>query len=296
MSAHVRISELAEILHGRSCPWRVLALLRAYFDESGVHGRARVTGVAGFIGTAASWEYVEENWLAELSRFPPDQLSRFRTPQDAIRAFHAVDCEQGEGEFWDIARPIREAFNVRLAHILANAPEGLRVKGIWSAVETPSWSDFTTQEFRDRYATPYQLCAEHCFQQVANWSRTYADSAPVALVFAETGSLTKNIKEIFSYYQENKSWAHIKTFATASPVDCIPLQSADMLSYESYREWDGRFDKAGIEILQSKPALNILARANHLQFGGCFGDEGMRNAVNRFHRAEGLPEPYPLSA
>ena len=273
-----------------------MVLLRAYFDESGVHGGAHVTGIAGFVGTAAAWEYIEERWLAELQRFPADQLSRFRSPEDAIKAFHAVDCEHGEGEFSDIVRPIREAFNIRLARVLAEAPEGCQVKGVWSAVETPAWDSFNSPEFCARYATPYQLCAEYCFQRVAEWSRAYANNAPVALVFAETDSLTRNIKEIFANYRANKRWAHIKSFTTASPVDCVPLQAADMLSYESYREWDSRFDKIGIEILRSRPALDVLANAKHLQFGGCYGGLGMRVAVNEFHRSEGLPEPYPPSA
>ena len=75
-----------------------MALLRAYFDESGLHGGARVTGIAGFVGSSAAWGVRRREMARRVGRdLPPELRSRFRSPEDAIKAFHAVDCEHGGG-------------------------------------------------------------------------------------------------------------------------------------------------------------------------------------------------------
>ena len=89
MSAPLLIADLAAVLHVRSNPWKAMALLRAYFDESGLHGNSRVTGVSGFISDANSWVELEDKWTSLLTRIRED------TGRD-IREFHACVCDAGD--------------------------------------------------------------------------------------------------------------------------------------------------------------------------------------------------------
>jgi hypothetical protein len=196
--------------------------LQAYFDESGTHGDARVTGVAGFIGPAEDWAKLEEEWEEELARFAEDTGHN-------IKNCHAYECENGQ-EFWfGIDISIREAYYQRLARVVVKYNQ---LKGISFAIENDQWNAYASPEFKDRYRSPYQLCAESCFQQVASYSTNRAAGSAVALVFAEHPTYSEHIEEVFSYYMSNKVWSHINSFTTSSPKDCTPLQSADMMSYE----------------------------------------------------------------
>jgi hypothetical protein len=256
--------------------------LRAYFDESGTHSDAGVTGVAGFIGPAEEWTKLEEEWEEELERFAKDTGHN-------IKDFHAYECEHGQ-EFWfGIDRSIREAYYQRLARVLVKHTQ---LMGISFSIENDQWNAFATPEFMDRYSSPYQLCAESCFQQVASYSTNRAAGSAVALVFAEHSTYSKHIQEAFSYYMSNKVWSHINSFTTASPKDCTPLQAADMLSYESYRYW-GEISKGNMGNMTDRPAWRILADAGHFETSACYGGQGLMNAVNRFHFNQKLGRPYP---
>jgi hypothetical protein len=260
-----------------------MALLRAYFDESGTHGDARVTGVAGFIGPAEEWTQLEDKWQEELARFAKD------TGHD-IKDFHAYECENGQEYWFGIDRSIREAYYQRLARVLVQYN---KIMGVSFSIENDQWNAYASPEFKDRYRSPYQLCAESCFQQVASYSTNRAAGSTVALVFAEHPTYSKNIEEVFSYYMSNKVWSNIKSFTTSSPKDCTPLQSADMMSYESYRYWDEIGGKRNMGNMTDRPAWKILADAGHFQSSACYGGLGLMNAVRRFHFNEKLGLPYP---
>ena len=282
----VSIRDLASIIHARSNPWKVILVLRAYFDESGMHGSAPIVGVAGFIGTAEAWEAIERDWLAEL-----DWL---RDQNVIIPNFHATDCEAGEG-FWEsLPRPIREAYSKRLADVIAKQPG---IQGVWNAVERSAWDAHAAPRFLDRFPHPYYLCAEDCLTQAADWSRAYADGSPIAIVFAESIGFSSNVNAIWGQYKASKRWANLSTFTTASPSSCVPLQCADMLSYESYRDWDLDIKAATwLDSLNARPAWQTLSKSGHLRFGGLYADEAMRNIVRVIEAGQPIKMPLASAA
>ena len=205
-----------------------MALLRAYFDESGVHGPAKITGVAGYIGPAEEWDALQSEWDSELLRFTQDS-------GHIIEAFHAYDCENGQ-EFWfGIQKEIREAYYLKLAQVIAKYS---RIVGVGILVENNSWNRIASAEFKERFKSPYQMCAEMCLQQVAGYSQNRAKNTPVSLIFAEHPMYTDHIDEVFRIYMRNKLWANVNSLSFSSPRQCSPLQCADMLSYEGYRYWN----------------------------------------------------------
>jgi hypothetical protein len=190
MNAHVSVAELAAMFHARSNPWKIMALLRAYFDESGVHEGARITGVAGYIGPAREWDSLQAEWDSELVRFSDDT-------GHGIEVFHAFDCEHGQDFWFGIQREIREAYYHRLARVVAKYRE---IAGIAILVENKSWDTIATVEFKNKYKSPYQMCAEMCFQQIAAYSKHRAKNTPVSLVFAEHPKYTDHVSHMFHIY------------------------------------------------------------------------------------------------
>jgi hypothetical protein len=206
-----------------------------------------------------------------------------------ISVFHAYDCENGEDYWFGIDRSIREAYYRKLAQIVAKQKE---LVGIAFCAEIRGWDRIATPEFRERYQTPYALCAEHCFQAVSAYEKMKKDRDGVALTFAEHQEYSDRIDEIFRYYMKHKAWSSVKSLTFSSPKTCRPLQCADMISYEAYRYW-GSIERGGLADMADRPAWRIIADAGHFERAACYGGHGLINAVRRFHAMQRLPDPYP---
>jgi hypothetical protein len=80
-----------------------MTLLKTYMDESGIHERAPVVAVAGYISRPKHWRAWAEDW------------NKAKKP---VKVFHSTDCAHFRGEFdgWD--KPRRDAFVANLLPVL----------------------------------------------------------------------------------------------------------------------------------------------------------------------------------
>jgi hypothetical protein len=128
MNEHVSIYELADMLHGRSNPWKVMALMEAYFDESwiGPTGQ-RITALAGFMATAQVWRDLEDDWIEAWAPYKE---------QYGIKTFHMTECAGGYGEFARIDTFFRLAIITTLSKVVGCQ----KVQPVWSAVLDEDWN------------------------------------------------------------------------------------------------------------------------------------------------------------
>jgi Protein of unknown function (DUF3800) len=283
MNAHVSISELADMLHGRS-KWKVMALLGAYFDESGMHGDARITGVGGFIGPAADWTELEEDWDALLSQV------RAETGNDEIRQFHASVCNSGKAEWAGVKREARNAYLLKFVGLIEKRK---LLRQINISIHTSTWDRLSTEPFKKRFVSPYQFCAEKCFSLASSASGRHYQGSPVAAVFSSHERHSKILHKILEIHIEGKLCGHVKSVSFSRPLDCTPLQTADIVSNESYKYWDRMLSGDPIAINSDRPAMIRLEELGHWEFAGCYDDFAFRTEVRRFHSMEVLPDPYP---
>jgi hypothetical protein len=129
------------------------ALIWAYFDDAGTHRGSQATSIGGLVGTEATWSSFESDWLAVIANFK----------EYGLNAFHACDCEIGEGDFKNIHRPIRDAISRKFSKIIAKHTE---LRPFWSSVVNKAWDEVADDEFKERYQNPFGLCFEWCIQQV----------------------------------------------------------------------------------------------------------------------------------
>lgn len=64
------IANIADWLHPRSSRWKALAMLEAYFDDSGTHNGAAVALIGGFVGTKLVWEEFERSAVEPIADHP----------------------------------------------------------------------------------------------------------------------------------------------------------------------------------------------------------------------------------
>jgi hypothetical protein len=197
---------------------RVLAVLHAYCDESGTHGGAPCTVIAGFIGRAPIWDVVEADWRRILGG----------------RAFHYTHLSRhvGNGEFKG------DDLNTRLAMIDACADllgkSDLRVvaaafDGDFKAAvaERPDWGA--------RFPSAYSLCFEMVVEQLNRLSRALWDNEPIAVTFAHHREYGQRAQEIWDTFKANGEWENLVTFAYADINQIPALQTGDMIVHETYQ-------------------------------------------------------------
>jgi hypothetical protein len=194
--------------------------ITAYFDESGIHAGSSVTVLGGFLGPDSAWSELDRNWRATLQKFD-------------LSFFHAVECEQGTGEFLGKhPEPIRAYIAQQFAQIICDA--GLQIIG--SAFVVDDWRATTPEQLKQRFPSAYIFCFEFCMQKLARWSREESTGEPVRMVFAEQNDYESKALEMHHIYAQSSYFGSAIGDASFAPMKRTPaLQAADLLCYETYQ-------------------------------------------------------------
>jgi hypothetical protein len=68
VTSRYKIDEIGELVHPRDGQRKIVNMLVAYLDESGVHGNADLCVVAGYFGGISPWRRFEREWKRILAR------------------------------------------------------------------------------------------------------------------------------------------------------------------------------------------------------------------------------------
>lgn len=271
MGAVLPISELADLVHRHDNPWKAMALLRVFLDESGTHGDSKITAIGGLLGTKDTWQSVENQWLAAL-----DVLADV-----GVTWYRSSDCDGGFGQFENIPIEVRFALANSLARVLADH----KLLPVWAAVVNEDWDKTVTDpNFLRSFPKPLHLCFSHCAQRLAEGSAKLAGGSSVGVVYAEQPEFEDSFKDAWDAYRRNKRTARLSSFSTASSKDCPSLQAADLIAYEMNRDWREREYGAPPPPLTTRmrKPLHFLRERLRLDFGGCYDASALRETMRRF--------------
>src|SRR5208337_2242557 len=232
------IAELADTLSPDWCRHKGLALLRAYFDESGVHAGSPATIIAGFIGSRAQWRSAAKKWK----------------PIVGDLVFHYKDMRKEE-------RLISE-----LADLLSESGLGVVAAGF-----SGDWSRAIAHgsDWSRRFPSCYHMIFEHCFWQMDRYSKEHWNGEPIAVMFSRQDEYAKRAEEVWRAYKGNELWKNIVSFSYGDP-ELSPLQAADMIAYETFQ----CIGADSPEVWDNWPLVRrLLARRDPKMFGSLY-DEG----------------------
>jgi hypothetical protein len=210
-----RFRELARALRWQ--PGRLVAMLWAYFDESGLHkagGELDWLVLGGGMATCENWERLSVEWEEVLKDF-------------GIAVFHMADFESNHGEFKDWTVENHRALLNRLLDIQAEyVPEIFGVT---------NW----TGRYREGFRQIYQKDVIDVMTVAAS-NIAPKQTEPISLMFAaHPDYAASNVIKCFDDVLADNT--RIKTCTIGKPSDYPPLQAADMIVYELSRSIrDGR--------------------------------------------------------
>lgn len=233
-----------------------IAMLAAYFDESGTHDNSLVVSIAGLVGHMRDWHRLEAPWKRNL------KTSR-------IEVFHASARPDGMSDgLWG-----------SLKNGLADAIHDQELTVIGTSLSRRDWDLCATQGFRDVYHNnPYHFCFAVTMQQINRWSNMHAGGEPVALVFAEQKEYETAAKETYELYRHSDEYDKLGTFTWGKPQCLIQLQAADLVANETYHNVKSRV-RHGEGNYAVSPVVSRLRKPNPSQI--FFDCDGFMNGSKR---------------
>jgi len=280
MNAYTPVLEFAHSVHARANLWKALAMLNAYFDESGTDGP--ITAIAGLVGTADAWSSLETQWVNALSRVAGRPISWF----------HMTDCLAGDKQFAGISTAERGALIAYLTGISAEHD----VHVIWCGVNAQEFDRLTTPQFRVRYPKPYDLCFDDIVGRLADWSRNRVEGSQVNIVFAEQAEYKNRNDVAYAAWKAHPQFNRfLGPLTYATPQQLVPLQSADLVVHQVRREWEGlEFKEVNLATnFQIQPSLDRITHSYKRISGGFYGTMALKNTIRGFHVKKGEPSPFP---
>jgi hypothetical protein len=198
---------------------RGLAMLRAYFDESGTHTGAPLVVVAGWLGDKKTWKSFIKEWSTYLRAV-------------GVRSFHAKSphCES-------LKEPLFQAILKR------------NLLGVACTVNPLDFQENVSDRFKNDLGNAYSTCAYLCAGVVSKLVREnshdyvaliYEAGQPNANFICET--ITATITE-----PEDHRFSSVH-FINKNHPGAIPLQTADFLSHAistNETKWIERFINTG---------------------------------------------------
>lgn len=219
---------------------RMMLTLQGYFDDSGTHRSSQAITLAGYISTAEQWACFDEEWSAALSEW---NLGFFHMTEFANRANAYKDWSNQERKF-------RFA---RLAAIIKKHTVASVAVGFLRSSYNQSFDKRTKQ-----FVGPYGVAAMMCLTDVAERLGPAYPSARIAYVF-EAGTEGKG--QILSLFDmnfcndDNREHFKLLSIKFEDKRDFTPLQAADVLAYEHYRQLP---KDAGLDNHSTREEIKLL--------------------------------------
>jgi hypothetical protein len=205
-------------------------MLLAYCDESGTHLDSQIAVIGGYVSTVEEWCLFIGQWRR--------LLERFRIP-----FLHMNDLNQLSGPYTGWNEEKRTAFLDKAHTIIKKRTKA----GFASAVRREDFLREIPQRKRDLLGGEYGWCTQACLATVSKWAESQALHGPISWVFEKGHTRKREVIEVQNMFFELSSdpqFGMIGTTWDFADKDLSPLQAADAITYETYkqavRQYDGR--------------------------------------------------------
>jgi len=241
-------------------------IFRGYFDES---YNSKVFTLSCLASDPVGWGEIERGW--KLCLAAKNRALRAQGRQQISR-YHAADCSSRQGEFSDWTTEEQIAF---VKQLMPNLSRGRA----W--VNTVSYSipleDFV-KEF-DIKGDPIPTCYQELVKfvmlemvaQIRETQQKARSARPVAyILFHERCPQDGMYLAAFNAMMNDPTFTGKEYFSTIAPLGwehCIPLQPADMVAYETFKEaerqFTGRMRRKSLQLLMQSSKFG--GRSKHFE-------------------------------
>lgn len=203
-------------------------ILTAYFDESGTHAGAEISGMAGFLGDARQWRKFEKRVTKLFKRFRVD-------------VFHTIDVRRSDKDFdgWTVDRKIQ--FLDEFQHVINDTLES----GVASFIRADDYAYYKALSWPQgtRWDSKYGLLFRACLAQIID---TVAEmeirKEPRLRVILEDGhNNAGDALRIYNLARKRMGQTRaLEGLSYDNKKSSLPLAAADLFAYTAWGQEVGQ--------------------------------------------------------
>ena len=241
---------------------RMFVVLRGYIDES--YRKDRYFTLSCLMSGPLEWKWFESRWKKVLSS---KNRSLKKQGRKQITRYKAADSSSRIGEFsgWTIDEQIE------LTRSLLTVFKRSRLS--WAVAYNVPLRDFVEvfPNERNPIETCYGFLLKFVMTEIASQIKDISKQVrvkPLSIVLIhDRGPFDHVLLESFNSFMNDPNFEGKKHFSTIAPMssqECIPLQAADLLAYENFKEAErtvaGRKRRKTLELLLEMETFGGRAR------------------------------------
>jgi hypothetical protein len=240
-------------------------LLRFYADES---YNNRTFNFGGWLGEESEWNRLEGQWLK--------RIEHERRKHGKLARYHASDCASRLQDYqgWSIAEQIQHT--QKLQAIITRRD----LIAICSGVDLLALSRVFTGDAKDPLRGAYDLTVRHLMMMIRTAVRR-GHGHRVTIIHDQTNGYNGVISDAFHRFLEEAGERYKELFVTIAPMrwqDCVPLQPADMIAFDTFKLLDGTVHSSA---RMRRSLQELLGKAAHIE--GRYFNEALMLRLKRMH-------------
>lgn len=196
--------------------------LAAYFDASGTHATSQVVVVAGYVATYERWRTFQSKWKNILAK-------------EGLEFFHMTDFENRKGPYKDWSQKQR-------LHVIKKLIDAIKQRTLFGVAVMTANDEYQANKYKFPFLDSYSaftFSISQVLHSIANWAERNRYSGEIDY-FLEQGDGYKRELDGFKRSIEEEQWRKDRLrygmLGTLDKRDNYPLQAADILAYENYKE------------------------------------------------------------
>ena len=194
-------------------------IFTAYFDESGTHAEAELTGMAGFLGDRRQWQKFEKRAGKLFKRFQVD-------------VFHTIDVRRSDKDFagWSVDRKVE--FLDEFQHVINETLES----GVAAFLRHEDYRyyyglNWPKKARRDsKYAILFRACGAQMIDTVGKMS---LDEPRLRVVLESGHKNAGDVMRVYNWAQSRQTSPTLSSLTFSDKKTCLPLAAADLFAYSA---------------------------------------------------------------
>lgn len=225
-------SRTGSALHCNSFLDEVFCLVRGYIDESYEGKRIpEFFTLSCSLADGGDWAFIEAAWRWVLSEKNRELQANGRT---SISRYHAADCFNRINEFKGWGREERDRFGVSLLEIFRYFP----TSHFSLTISAKDVSEIWPENQDDPLHFAYNVLLRLLMLEIGRHRYDFGAAGNIALIYERCGYGDALLRG-FNRMMDDPTFQYKRLYTTLDPMgweNCIPLQPADLVAYEVFRD------------------------------------------------------------
>jgi hypothetical protein len=242
----------------------VFVILRGFIDES---YDQKIFVLSALVAIGTEWRWLSRDWTACIDRRNKLLLSQDRNP---ITRFHAAECNSQDNEYEGWSREEQIEFMAELIKVLGKS----ELYSIGWALDLEDFNSVfpevrAANSKSDFLASIYGIMTKFLAFRLAPPFVAANPSVRITLVH-DRCDYDGVIADAFRKAIEDPGFEEAGCYTSitsAASVDVIPLQMADLLAHENFKETKRRHESGKKELPKQRTSLKVLIKQGNIGGG-----------------------------